>query len=137
MNQWTIGLLALLSVGCGRQVIFVQGRPGPVGATGEAGADGAPGADGATGATGPAGQDGTAGEAGASAVVEVIDPCGPEGAHDEVLLRFTDGGPLFAVYFSHQQKLAFMTELVPGTSYITTDGTGCAFSVDENNEVME
>lgn len=89
------------------------------------------------GPTGPAGRDGTDGRDGvdgtngADAYFEVIDPCGRQATHDEILFRMSDGR-LFA-YFENGGK-RYLTIITPGT-YQTTDGTNCVFVVDANGEV--
>lgn len=58
-------------------------------------------------------------------ISEIIDPCGRQGAFDEVLLRLTNG-QLIAHYSGHGDN--FLTLISPG-NYITTDGTRCNFNV--------
>lgn len=56
-----------------------------------------------------------------------IDPCGPEGSFDEVIMQMTDGTLL--THYSHGGK-QFLTVLTDG-NYQTTDGTKCNFSVSD------
>lgn len=82
------------------------------------------------------GADGTDGIDGTDAVFEVVDPCGdnPAFAHEEVLLRLVSGGPLYAHYSNG--SLQFLTPLYPNTSYRTTDGTNCHFSIDSLHNIV-
>lgn len=69
-------------------------------------------------------------------VTEVLDPCGPQGSYDEVLLRMQNG----QVIASFSQTAAGLntrfTILLPNTPYQTTDGTGCNFQVDEDGNLV-
>lgn len=67
-------------------------------------------------------------------VVEVIDPCGPQGEQDEVLLRLSDG-TLIAHYSTGNGKnrSEFLTVISPG-QYRTTDNL-CVFTVDQDGNV--
>lgn len=71
------------------------------------------------------GSDGLDGED--SFIVDVIDPCGQETTHDEVLLLTEDGN--YLAYFSNgtDSRLSLLSE---GILYRTTDGTNCRFSID-------
>jgi len=143
-----------------------DGEPGDTGATGEQGIEGVVGITGATGsigATGPSGpasesgsdctvvqatdgatiicEDGTIapinnGTDGESGVIGVIDPCGAQATNgfDEILLRL-HSGELFANYYDAARKRSGLVLIHPG-SYITTDGTGCEFTVTQDLEVM-
>ena len=61
-------------------------------------------------------------------IVEIIDPCGKQSAHDEVLLRLRDGSLLS--HYSDGQKQFFL--IVGPGSYKTSDGTGCYFNVSKD-----
>lgn len=91
------------------------------------------GTDGLDGQAGQDGQDGKDAEPGMYTFEEVIDPCGPEGAFDEILFR-TYNREIIAVYYE-KKKYGFLTFLSPG-NYITTDGTKCAFTVTSEGEVI-
>ena len=56
----------------------------------------------------------------------LIDPCGPQGDNDEIIVRLTDGSLLF--HYSHGNK-QFLSILSDG-NYETTDGTKCSFYVN-------
>ena len=76
------------------------------------------------------------GEDGASSLVEIIDPCGPETTFDEVILVYEiEGAPIFIAYFESGSK-RYLTSLVEGINYRTTDGTKCDFKI-EAGEVVE
>lgn len=132
-----------------------QGDRGVQGPIGSSGAPGSPGPSGQPGNSGVSGgsctveqlvngaiiscQDGTQvvvldgvdGEDGMDApptpytVVGLVDPCGPQGTFDEVLLRLANG-ELLAHYSSGNKE--FLTQVGPG-NYSTTDGTNCHFTV--------
>lgn len=65
-------------------------------------------------------------------LIEVIDPCGQEVVHDEIILRLTDRSLI--AYFENGGN-RFLSELLPG-EYVTTDGSNCHFTVTENLEVL-
>ena len=96
-----------------------------------AGKDGKNGADGAPGVNGSPGRDGTSPEPSAYDIAEIIDPCGKQAAHDEVILRLTNGSLL--AHYSDGQKQFFA--VIGAGTYQSTDGTRCVFSVDANNVV--
>jgi hypothetical protein len=102
-----------------------MGEPGPAGPTSPVGANGPAGRD---GDTGPSGSPGVDGRDGADAIVELIDPCGAQTAHDELLLRLTDGQLVAWLYG------VGIIAVGEGTRQ-TSDGTGCQFSVDANLQV--
>ena len=121
-------------VECGNGTSFQIPAPkvGERGPVGEVGPQGVSGGVGPTGERGPAGDVGPKGDSGADAVVEVIDPCGKQGAYDEILLRLNNG-TLIAHYADGAKQ--FVTIVTPG-SYTTTDGTGCQFTVSASGEVQ-
>lgn len=113
-------------VTCGENMVMIyNGQDGADGEDGSDGENGSNGMDGEDGADGQNGQDGV------SSVIEIIDPCGDQGRFDEVLLRLHDGS-LLAHYASGSRQ--FLTFIGPG-NYITTDGLGCSFTVDNDMNV--
>lgn len=136
-----------------------QGRQGDRGPSGHVGPSGIPGNPGAPGPKGDKGdsctvtsaingaiiscENGTSvlilnGEDApptAYSIVELVDPCGDApGIYDEVFLRLQNG--LLVASFSDNSngKNTRFAVLTPG-SYQTTDGSGCYFSINSNNEV--
>lgn len=97
------------------------------------GQNGQDGADGQNGGDGSNGQDGSNGSDGQDALIEVINPCGVQGSHEELLFRFSDD-LVYAIYYDAANSRAFFSRL-PAGSYVTTDGFSCLFSVDANNQV--
>ena len=80
---------------------------------------------------GEAGEDG---EAGIDSIIEIIDPCGPSGGFDEILLRLSDNRLL--AYFEDGEGNRHLVIIPPGT-YRTTDAQRCLFKVTEDMEVIE
>jgi hypothetical protein len=66
------------------------------------------------------------------AIAKIIDPCGKQSAHDEVLLVLVDGTVL--AHFSSGGK-EFLTLLTVGVQYVTTDGTNCRFKVTASGSI--
>lgn len=64
-------------------------------------------------------------------VSEIIDPCGSQGAYDEVLLRLGNG-QIMAHYASGTNQ--FLTLLSAG-NYVTTDGTNCHFTISASGVI--
>lgn len=87
---------------------------------------------GASGRDGIDGRDGRDGITPDEFAIEIVDPCGKQSDHDEVVLKFSDG--TLVAYFQHGRN-RFLTELAVGT-YHTTDGTKCKFHVFDNGEVI-
>lgn len=82
---------------------------------------------------GEAGNDGADGN---DSILALVDPCGDSpGAHDEVLIRLSDGRLLASFSNNANGDYTRFSVLVPGVNYMTTDGTGCYFSVDASNVV--
>lgn len=104
--------------------VYVAEIKGPKGDTGAAGADGRDGADGQDAELPP------------YAIVELIDVCGAQGPHDEVLLRFANGQLLASFSDNTSGKNTRFSLLGPG-SYITSDGTNCNFTVTDDYEVID
>lgn len=84
-----------------------------------------------TACAGQDGSDGRNGQPGSDAIVELLDPCGPSGGYDEVLLRFADRS--LVAYFE-QGSNRFLVKLSPGT-YRTTDMQQCVFTIDKEMNV--
>lgn len=64
-------------------------------------------------------------------ISELIDPCGPSGGYDEVLLKLGDGS--IVAYFE-QGSNRFLSVIVAG-SYQTSDAQHCHFSVSASNVI--
>lgn len=133
----------------------IRGPIGPQGPTGPAGERGEPGTscsvtqtvngaiisctdgtsvvvlNGSNGTNGTNGQDGVSPPASAYSVTQIVDVCGKQAAFDEVLLRLANG-QLLAHYASGANQ--FLTVLTPG-NYVTTDGTHCYFTVDNDLQI--
>ena len=78
------------------------------------------------------GVDGLPAPATAYSVTEVIDPCGPQAAFDEVLLKLANG-QIMAHFASGANQ--FLSLIGPG-SYVTTDNSACHFQVTPSMEVV-
>jgi hypothetical protein len=68
---------------------------------------------------------------------EIIDPCGKETSHDEVILRLGDYS--LVVFFdasSANNSDERLTILEEGKTYTTTDGTNCRFEIIEQNSML-
>lgn len=137
-------VLTLNLFSCMYQVDY--NRPGIVGPKGDSGSDGksctvtqvANGAliscpDGTSTAilNGTPGADGQPAPATAYTVTELVDPCGPQGAYDEVLLKLANGQIL--AHFASGAK-QFLTIVPPG-NYTSTDSTNCFFTITPTGEV--
>lgn len=121
------------------------------------------GATGATGATGAAGtsctvtkagsvstikcgsatvfvNDGTNGTNGQNAsgiyISELLNPCGINGSHDEILLRLSNGKVL--ALYDGGANLDRFALLVPGTQYRTTDSNNnyCTFQINSSGQLI-
>lgn len=148
MNKYTIAtaLIALTFSSCGRGPV---GLNGPAGERGESGSVGVGcvvseitassaypngGAVVSCGDSSVAIKNGSNGTAGQNAVLEVINPCGDQGAHDEVLLRLADGS-LLASFSDSASGTNTRFSVIGAGSYATTDGTNCHFAVDSAGNV--
>lgn len=124
---------------CPKQVVVVEGTPGPQGRDGrdgKNGVDGRAGVDGQPGERGETGLPGIPGQPGLDADLEIIDPCGDApGIHDEVLVRLPDGSLLVSMSDQVSGKNTRFVVLGPG-DYQTTDGSSCVFSVDQELNVI-
>lgn len=90
------------------------------------------GKDASDGLPGPRGE---AGPKGSDSIVAIIDPCGDSPTViDEIVIILADGNVL--VSFSEQAngKNTRLALLPPG-SYITTDGSSCAFTVNNDSSI--
>ena len=60
--------------------------------------------------------------------VDVLDPCGPQTSHDDVILVTRNGDHIayFEVPNSTNDRLVILKE---GVTYTTTDGTNCKFKI--------
>ena len=67
-------------------------------------------------------------------IMSVVDPCGPSGGFDEVLLR-SGNGQLIASFSQAASGLNTRFAILPPGSYTTTDGTTCAFVVGVDGTV--
>lgn len=119
---------------CNGETIEVKdgqdGRQGDAGNDGRNGVDGIDGTDGTDGVDGVDGQDGMDGLDGADGLfTEIIDPCGAETTHDEVILVTRNGEHIayFETPNSSNDRLVILKE---GVNYITTDGTNCRFRIE-------
>lgn len=90
--------------------------------------------NGAPGPTGPQGEPGTPAPPTAYSVVDVIDPCGPSGGFDEVFLRLANGTVVASFSDNSAGQNTRLSILVDG-SFVTSDGTNCAFTVTTNTSV--
>ena len=124
-----------------------QGQAGPVGPQGIPGMAGENGKDGGScysslilggvliqcsDSTQTILHDGVNAELSPYTVVSSIDPCGKQTTYDEILLRLKNNKIL--AHYSDGAK-QFLSELQPG-SYVTTDGTGCYFTVDNDMNII-
>lgn len=116
---------------CGKQATYSvsPAQPGPKGETGAAGREGINGQNGVNGING---QDGISAPVNPYAIVAVIDPCGDEGGYDEVLLKLANGTIL--AHYSDGNKQFFT--LVGPSTYSTTDGHACVFTIHNDGSVI-
>jgi hypothetical protein len=109
----------------------ISGNNGRDGVDGVAGVDGSNGTNGVDGKDGIAGKDGLDGVNGRNAFVEIIDPCGDApNIIDEVLLRMPDG-KILASFSENVEGRNTRFSLIPDGTFMTTDGSGCVFTVRE------
>ncbi len=88
------------------------------------------------GAEGDSGQDGINGVDGQdSLIVDVIDPCGAETSHDEVLLVLNNGD-ILAYFAGNSTTRSRLTILKENVVYITTDDSSCKFKII-NDQLVE
>lgn len=127
------GVVLLAASSCGKTTReYYIGERGPTGEVGPAGPTGTAGQDGADGSDGA---DGTPGADGQDAVVEVIDPCGDApGIVDEILIHLSDGRVLRSFSDRANGKNTRLS-ILPAGSYVTTDGSNCAFTVSADGTI--
>lgn len=97
------------------------------------GAPGADGQDGDDGAQGETGLQGPEGQPSAYSIVDVINPCGVNGAYEERFLRLANGTVIASFSANMAGDLTRLTELTTG-SFVTSDGFACAFNSVINND---
>jgi len=86
---------------------------------------------------GVSGSDGAVGNPGQDAILEIVDPCSDfPGLHDEVLIRLADGRLLASFSNNFSGDYTRFSILLAGNNFQTTDGSGCFFSVDANNQLF-
>lgn len=84
---------------------------------------------------GPIGLTGPQGPTSPMSVASIVDPCGDDsGIYDEVILRLANGQLLASFSDNANGKNTRFSLLTPG-SYVTTDGSNCNFSVDNDLNV--
>lgn len=89
------------------------------------------------GLDGSDGQDGSNGVNGTNGILAIVDPCGDKpGVHDEVLIRLANGQLLASFSNNVNGDYTRFSILQPGSNYVTTDGSGCYFSVDAINQLF-
>lgn len=97
------------------------------------GTNGIDGIDGENGINGEDGEDGTDGVDTEGDNIMIIDPCGKETTHDEILMSIN--GNSYIAFFE-KKSYQYLTELVPG-DYMTSDGTNCRFTISETGEILD
>lgn len=75
------------------------------------------------------------GKDGENVEFEVIDPCGPSGNYDEVLLRF-DNGLIIASFSDNADGKNTRFSVLTAGLYMTTDNSRCQFEVDNRGNVI-
>lgn len=68
-------------------------------------------------------------------IVEIKDPCGAQGAYNEVLLKLSNGKYLASFSENSQGKNTRFVVLTDGT-FQTTDGSGCYFTISDGGTVI-
>lgn len=84
--------------------------------------------NGAEGAQGEQGEPGIPGAPSPFELAEIIDPCGPQGSYDEVLLKLANG-MILASFSTNGNANTVRFAIIPNGTYVTTDQTNCVFSV--------
>lgn len=91
--------------------------------------------DGEQGVQGPQGDPGT--PAPQYQIVSIIDPCGDtHGIVDEVLLRLA-GGEILVLMMDNPSGLNARLSILSTGSYMTTDGSHCAFHINASNVLTD
>jgi len=67
-------------------------------------------------------------------VIEYLDPCGPSGGHDEILLRLSDG-TVAALFVKNSSALTARLSILKDSTYITTDDQHCVFTLSTNDGI--
>lgn len=164
--QLSVVSFAFFLSACGQEVFkseLIQGPKGEQGEQGERGSDGAScqvtsvpvdvltpngGAlitcgstsvllvNGTPGADGQDGQDGADAPQTPYSITEVINPCGPSGGQDEVLLKFANGTIVASFSDNGSALTTRLSILKAGSNYKTTDNDNCYFSVDSSGNIF-
>jgi len=80
---------------------------------------------------------GSNGAVGPSGILVIVDPCSDfPGVHDEVLIRLADDRLLASFSNNFNGDYTRFSILLAGNNFQTTDGSGCFFSVDVNNQLF-
>lgn len=116
------GVVLLTASSCGKTTReYYVGERGPAGEVGP------------VGPSGPSGNDGADGQ---DAVLETIDPCGDApGIVDEILIRLSNGRVLCSFSDQANGKNTRLS-ILPAGSYVTTDGSNCAFTVNADGTIQ-
>lgn len=127
------------------QYITCNGQRGSVGATGAAGTSCTVTKSGSVstikcGSATVSVNDGVNGTNGQNAsgiyITELLNPCGINGSHDEILLRLSNGKVL--ALYDGGANLDRFALLVPGTQYRTTDSNNnyCTFQINSSGQLI-
>ena len=81
------------------------------------------------GVNGSDGEDGSDGQDGASPLLYTLDPCGSQTQYDEVILVFEINDSLIYIAYFESGTRRYLTSLIEGPTYQTTDGTECKFQL--------
>lgn len=73
---------------------------------------------------------------GYKSIVGIHDPCGPQGAYNEVFLKLSDGTYLASFSDNDNGKNTRFAVLEDGDNLRTTDGTNCYFTVSDHGTVI-
>lgn len=68
-------------------------------------------------------------------IIEIKDPCGAQGAYNEVLLKLSNGKYLASFSENANGKNTRFVVLTDGT-FRTTDGSGCYFTISDGGTVI-
>jgi len=149
-------LFTLMISACGSDNYVEKLIPGPQGERGEAGSNGVGcvvtsvpvdiltpnggalvtcGSSSVLLVNGEPGEDGQDAPQTPYSIVSVINPCGINGEQDEVLLKFANGTIVSSFSNNAQGAMTRFSILRPGSNYMTTDNTGCYFSVDSAGNI--
>lgn len=83
------------------------------------------------------GEDGQDALSGMIGIAEILNPCGPEFAGEEVLLKLSNG--LVLALHDGGPQLDRLALLSPGVEYVTSDShqNQCHFSIDEEGNLVD